>query len=127
MRRSLITAALALAITLLGFTVTAQAVSTERNAVSLKPGRYVGRDVQGQSIRFFFNGTHVSSFTIGSTRVGDAAVTHGGWVDVCHHGYCFNGSVTAHDQVHGSWRVHSSSHHHGWHANLQHISGGETH
>jgi hypothetical protein len=127
MRRSLITATLALAIALLGFGVAAEAANTARNSHAPRAGRYVGRDVQGQTVRFFFNGSHVSHFTVGHAHMGDTAVSSGGWHNACHHGYCFNGSWTGSTQVHGSWRISSSSHHSGWHANLQHISGGETH
>ena len=127
MRRSLITATIVLAISLIGFTVAAEAAGTAQDRTTIRAGRYVGRDAQGQTVRFFFNGSQVSHFTVGDAHMGDAAVSHGGWHNACHHGYCFNGSWVSSTQVHGSWRVSSSSAHHGWHANLQHISGGETH
>jgi len=127
MRRSLFTATLVLAISLLGFTLAAEAGSSSRT-VTPQAGRYAGMDRQGHNVRFFFSHGRVSNFTVGRHHIGDAELLHGGgWTDVCHHGFCFNGSVTGNTQFHGSWRINSSSHHTGWHANLQHSSGGVTH
>ena len=126
MRRSLFTATLVLAISVLGFTVAAEAGTSSRTS-TVQAGRYAGVDRQGHNVRFFVSHGHVSNFTVGRHHIGDAQIDHGGWVDVCHHGFCFNGSVTGNTQFHGSWRINSSSHHTGWHANLQHHSGGVTH
>ena len=126
MRRSLITATVALTISLLGLTAAAEAVNTGPIPTTPKPGRYTGRDVQGHTLGFTFNGTQISHFSVGRVRIGSAQVTHGGW-HVCHNTHCFNGSWTGSSQVHGSWSHAGANHHYGWHANLQHTSGGVTH
>ena len=126
MRRSLITATVVLAVLLAGFSVTAQAGHPTRPHEPPKLGRYTGTDSQGNEVSFLFTGTLVQHFRVGDVHMGTAHVSHGGWASTCGT-HCFNGSWISGTRVHGSWRHAGSSHHFGWHANLQHVSGGVTH
>ena len=126
MKRSLIVAAAVLAMLAASLSFTSGA-SAGNPTITPKVGHYEGRDTHHRHIRFYYNHHQVSNFSVGHHHIGDAPVKHGGWHDVCNHGFCFNGGWVDNAQVHGSWRVDSSSHHTGWHASLQHAGGGETH
>jgi hypothetical protein len=78
--------------------------SAYTTAIQPYTGSYSGRDHTGLRIHFTYSHGHLRGFTWDHNLIGDAAVDHAGYFNVCHRSLCFKGHWQSDYYVVGEWR-----------------------